>query len=73
MIKVKTPTGKEIKIDIEPADTIDRIKKQVWEKEGIPPVQQRYFFLHHLYNLGNSICFSQILWDFSNFFTYNHM
>lgn len=42
MIKVKTLTGKEIEIDIEPTDTIDRIKERVEEKEGIPPVQQRF-------------------------------
>ncbi|EFJ20582.1 hypothetical protein SELMODRAFT_93613 [Selaginella moellendorffii] len=41
MIKVKTLTGKEIEIDIEPNDTIERIKERVEEKEGIPPVQQR--------------------------------
>jgi ubiquitin-like protein Nedd8 len=44
MIKVKTLTGKEIEIDIEPTDTIDRIKERVEEKEGIPPVQQRYIY-----------------------------
>ena len=44
MIKVKTLTGKEIEIDIEPTDTIDRIKERVEEKEGIPPVQQRFVF-----------------------------
>jgi hypothetical protein len=42
MIKVKTLTGKEIEIDIEPTDTIERIKERVEEKEGIPPVQQRW-------------------------------
>jgi ubiquitin-like protein Nedd8 len=41
MIKVKTLTGKEIEIDIEPTDTIERIKERVEEKEGIPPIQQR--------------------------------
>ena len=41
MIKVKTLTGKEIEIDIEPTDSIERIKERVEEKEGIPPVQQR--------------------------------
>ena len=41
MIKVKTLTGKEIEVDIEPTDTIERIKERVEEKEGIPPVQQR--------------------------------
>ena len=38
--QVKTLTGKEIEIDIEPTDTIERIKERVEEKEGIPPVQQ---------------------------------
>jgi hypothetical protein len=45
MIKVKTLTGKEIEIDIEPTDTIERIKERVEEKEGIPPVQQRWVSL----------------------------
>ncbi|GMH38167.1 hypothetical protein BSKO_06051 [Bryopsis sp. KO-2023] len=44
MIKVKTLTGKEIEIDIDPTDTIERIKERVEEKEGIPPVQQRLIF-----------------------------
>ncbi|PHT54166.1 Ubiquitin-NEDD8-like protein RUB1 [Capsicum baccatum] len=44
MIKVKTLTGKEIEIDIEPTDTIDRIKDRVEEKEGIPPMQQRIIY-----------------------------
>lgn len=48
MIKVKTLTGKEIEIDIEPTDTIDRIKERVEEKEGIPPVQQRYVAINLL-------------------------
>ena len=42
MIKVKTLTGKEIEIDIEPSDSIERIKERLEAKEGIPPVQQRY-------------------------------
>lgn len=44
MIKVKTLTGKEIEIDIELTDTVERIKERVEEKEGIPPVQQRLIF-----------------------------
>jgi Ubiquitin family len=42
MIKVKTLTGKEVEIDIEFTDTIARIKERVEEREGIPPLQQRY-------------------------------
>ncbi|KAI8827203.1 ubiquitin-like protein modifier Ned8 [Fimicolochytrium jonesii] len=44
LIKVKTLTGKEIEIDIEPNDKITRIKERVEEKEGIPPAQQRLIF-----------------------------
>ncbi|KAI7855661.1 hypothetical protein BDC45DRAFT_505579 [Circinella umbellata] len=44
LIKVKTLTGKEIEIDIEPQDKISRIKERVEEKEGIPPQQQRLIF-----------------------------
>lgn len=31
-------------MDIEPSDTIERIKERVEEKEGIPPVQQRLIY-----------------------------
>ncbi|KAI9141007.1 ubiquitin-related domain-containing protein [Paraphysoderma sedebokerense] len=44
LIKVKTLTGKEIEIDIEPSDKITRIKERVEEKEGIPPAQQRLIY-----------------------------
>ncbi|PRQ44848.1 putative magnesium-dependent phosphatase-1, eukaryotic/archaeal type, ubiquitin [Rosa chinensis] len=57
MIKVKTLTWKEIEIDIEPTDTINRIKERVEEKEGIPPVQQRYFFLLLRFNLSKVITY----------------
>ncbi|KAE8794468.1 hypothetical protein D1007_30774 [Hordeum vulgare] len=43
-IKVKTLAGKEIEIDIEPTDMVDKIKEHVEEKEGIPPVEQRLIF-----------------------------
>ncbi|KAK3085601.1 hypothetical protein FSP39_005992 [Pinctada imbricata] len=41
---LKTLTGKEIEIDIEPTDKVERIKERVEEKEGIPPPQQRLIF-----------------------------
>lgn len=41
---MKTLTGKEIEIDIEPNDTVKRIKERVQEKEGIPPEQQRLIY-----------------------------
>ncbi|XP_062542510.1 NEDD8-like [Armigeres subalbatus] len=44
LIKVKTLTGKEIEIDIEPTDKVDRIKERVEEKEGIPLTAASYLF-----------------------------
>ncbi|KAI8913603.1 ubiquitin-related domain-containing protein [Gorgonomyces haynaldii] len=43
LIKVKTLTGKQIEIDIEPNDKISHLKERV-EEEGIPPAQQRLIF-----------------------------
>ncbi|KIK63559.1 hypothetical protein GYMLUDRAFT_40605 [Collybiopsis luxurians FD-317 M1] len=44
IIKVKTLTGKEIELDIEPDDTITKIKERVEEQSGVPPPQQRLIF-----------------------------
>ena len=35
LIKVKTLTGKEIEVDIEPLDKVIRIKERLEEKEGM--------------------------------------
>ena len=43
-IKVKTLTGKEINIDVDPDTKVERIKDRIEEKEGIPPNQQRLIF-----------------------------
>lgn len=43
-IKVKTLTGREIEVDIEPTDTVERIKERLEEKEGIAPDQQRLIY-----------------------------
>ncbi|KAI1612111.1 ubiquitin-related domain-containing protein [Exophiala viscosa] len=42
--RVRTLTGKEIELDIEPDYKVSRIKERVEEKEGIPPVQQRLIY-----------------------------
>lgn len=71
----QTLTGKEIEIDIEPTDKVDRIKERVEEKEGIPPQQQRLIFSgKQMYVKTLSLCvcdlfivslqFSEIEWHF---------
>jgi ubiquitin-like protein Nedd8 len=42
--RVRTLTGREIELDIEPDYKVTKIKERVEEKEGIPPVQQRLIF-----------------------------
>ena len=43
LIKVKTLTGKEIEIDIEPNDKVERIKERVEEKVKLERFAQIYF------------------------------
>lgn len=43
-IKVKTLTGRDIAVEVEPFDKVIRIKEMMEEKEGIPPAQQRLIF-----------------------------
>ena len=47
-IFIKTCTGKRPVLEVEASDLVASVKKQIWEKEGIPPEQQLLYFAGHL-------------------------
>jgi len=59
-IKVKTLTGKEVELSVEPGDTILKLKERIEEKEGISPQQQRLIFSGRAMVDTNTVSFYQL-------------
>lgn len=43
-IFVKTLSGSTITLDVQPTDTVQKVKEYIFDKEGVPADQQRLIF-----------------------------